>query len=284
MIKTASLTPFERSILLEKITEKAFTGEYAEHFSYGTYLCRNCGISLFKSDNKFDSSCGWPSFDREIANRIEQLIDADGIRVEILCKRCNAHLGHIFHGEQHTTLNTRHCVNSASIDFVPFANIDDTEEIILAAGCFWGVEYYLDKLEGILLTDVGYCGGTINYPSYKEVCKHNTGHLEAVRVIFDPTKITLYGVLKYFFEIHDPSQADGQGQDIGPQYLSAIFCYNEEQKETARQLINILTKKGCNVATTIRDASPFWLAETHHHDYYANNGQMPYCHKYTNRF
>lgn len=284
MIKTAGLTPFERSIVLEKATEKAFTGEYSEHFIYGTYLCRNCGISLFKSDNKFDSSCGWPSFDREISNRIEQLTDADGIRVEILCKRCSAHLGHIFHGEKYTTLNTRHCVNSASLDFVPFANIDDTEEVILAAGCFWGVEYYLDKLEGILLTEVGYCGGTTNYPSYKEVCKHNTGHLEAVRVIFDPTKITLSGVLKYFFEIHDPSQTDGQGQDIGPQYLSAIFCYNEEQKGTAKQLINLLTEKGYNIATTIRDASPFWLAETYHHDYYANNGQMPYCHKYTKRF
>ncbi|MFN8769305.1 MAG: bifunctional methionine sulfoxide reductase B/A protein [Neisseriaceae bacterium] len=284
MIKTASLTPFEHSVIIEKSTEHPFTGEYTDNTIEGTYLCRNCGLALFKSDNKFHSGCGWPSFDLEITSTVKHLPDADGRRTEILCNRCNAHLGHVFHGEHFTSLNTRHCVNSASLDFVTYTNIIDTEEIILSGGCFWGVEYYLQQLEGILLTQVGYCGGNLTNPSYKEVCKQKTDHLEVVRVIFDNNKTNLEAVLKYFFEIHDPTQINGQGPDIGNQYLSAIFCYNDKQKHIARNVIELLEKKGYPIATTIRDVTTFWIAEPEHRNYYNKNCDIPYCHKYSKKF
>lgn len=284
MIKTASLTPSEYSIIINKSTESPFTGEHTDCEMEGTYLCRNCGLALFESDNKFHSGCGWPSFDLEVINTVKRLPDPDGRRTEIVCRRCNGHLGHVFYGEGFTQLNTRHCVNSASLDFVPYKNIIDTEEIILAAGCFWGVEYYLQKLEGVLLTQVGYCGGNKPNPSYKEVCNHNNGHLEVVRVIFDTAKLSLETVLKYFFEIHDPTQTNGQGPDIGNQYLSAIFCYTKEQEDITQYIIKLLQNKGCNIATMVRNVKPFWIGESYHRNYYNNNGETPYCHNYTKRF
>lgn len=210
--------------------------------------------------------------------------DIDGRRIEIICSRCKSHLGHIFIGEGFTPLNTRYCVNSVCLDFVPNTKVNDSEEIILAAGCFWGVEYYLQKLQGVLLTQVGYCGGTKEYPTYREVCTKATNHLECVRVVFDPSEVTLENLIKYFFEIHDPTQIDGQGNDIGNQYLSAVFCYNEEQKKVVHKIISILTEKSYKVATTVRAMAIFWPAEEYHQEYYKNNGESPYCHKYTKIF
>ncbi|MBY0380147.1 MAG: bifunctional methionine sulfoxide reductase B/A protein [Burkholderiales bacterium] len=284
MIKTDSLTPLQYSVIINKSTEAPFTGEYTDNTIDGTYLCRNCGLALFEANNKFHSGCGWPSFDLELENTIKRIPDIDGRRTEILCNRCNAHLGHVFHGENLTTKNTRYCVNSVALDFVAVGNVVDTEEIILAGGCFWGIEYYLQKLPSVLLTQVGYCGGIKSNPSYKEVCSHNTNHLEVVRVIFDPTKINLTNLLKYFFEIHDPTQTNGQGLDVGNQYLSAVFCYNLEQQTIAKQVITLLTSNGYTVATTVRESSPFWIAEEYHRNYYLNNNNTPYCHKYTKRF
>ena len=284
MYKISSLTPLQYVILINKSTEAPYSGEYTDTTIDGTYLCRLCGNVLFRATNKFHSGCGWPSFDQEIEGALTRLPDPDGRRTEIVCSKCNGHLGHVFYGEGFTSLNTRHCVNSASLDFVKDTQVTDTEEIILAAGCFWGVEYYLQKLEGVVLTQVGYCGGYKDDPSYQEVCSKTTGHLEVVRVIFDNTKLSLERVLKYFFEIHDPTQIDGQGPDIGNQYLSAIFCYNQEQKDTANKVIGLLVDKGYKVATEVRDMAVFWIGEDYHRDYYNHKGTLPYCHGYTKRF
>ncbi len=282
--KTTSLPPPTLQIIRDKATEHAFTGEYNTLDQAGTYLCRQCGLALFRSLTKFHSACGWPSFDQEIAGAVRQSPDADGRRVEIVCARCNAHLGHVFQGEGLTTKNIRHCVNSLSLDFVANLTVNDTEEAIFAAGCFWGVEYYFKKLAGVLKTEVGYTGGHTQQPTYNDICRGNTGHFEAIRILYDPTKISYEELTKYFFEIHNSTQSTGQGPDIGQQYQSVIFYYNETQKKIAQNLIEYLETGGLKIATKILPVSVFWHAEHEHQDYYFKTGKEPYCHRYIKIF
>ena len=284
MWKTASLTPLQKEVILNQATEQPFSSILTDKKGEGSYLCRNCGLALFRGDAKFSTSCGWPSFDIEVSGAVNSFPDKDGHRTEIVCARCNAHLGHVFYGENFTSLNTRHCVNSVALDFVDNKEVEDSEEIILAAGCFWGVEYYLQKLPEVLLTEVGYLGGELEYPRYQDVCTKLTGHLEVVRVIFDRAKLSLEKLLKYFFEIHDFTQINGQGPDIGSQYLSAIFYYNKEQQKVALDLIKQLQDMSYLVATKVRPMDIFWPAEEYHHNYYNNKGSLPYCHSYTQLF
>lgn len=282
--KQASLSAEQLAIIENKGTEHPFTGEYCDSEIPGTYLCRKCGLALFRADDKFHSGCGWPSFDSAIAEHVKEVPDRDGRRTEILCARCDAHLGHVFTGENFTGKNTRHCVNSVSIDFVADTTVMDTEEAIFAAGCFWGVEYYFKRLNGVLKTEVGYTGGQRQNPSYEQVCSHASGHVEAIRVIYDPTKLSYENLVKFFFEIHDPSQTDGQGPDLGPQYLSVVFYYDASQKVIAEKVMQLLTEKGYHLATQLKPASVFWPAEGYHQDYYTKNAKAPYCHSYTKRF
>jgi peptide methionine sulfoxide reductase msrA/msrB len=284
VLKTASLIDIVLRVVLNKGTEPPFSGEYDNFDDKGTYLCRQCGLALFRSQTKFHSGCGWPSFDEEISGAVKREQDADGTRVEILCARCHAHLGHVFKGEGFTKNNVRHCVNSLSLDFVSDLTVTDTEEAIFAAGCFWGVEYYFKKLPGVLKTEVGYVGGHKKNPTYAEVCTGKTGHLEGVRVIYDPAKVSYEQLVKYFFEIHDPTQQNGQGPDHGHQYLSAIFYYDETQKEIATKLMVTLKQKQLSLATKLLLAATFWPAEKYHQNYYAKTGKEPYCHFYTKRF
>jgi peptide methionine sulfoxide reductase msrA/msrB len=280
------LTPEEERVILHKGTEAPFTGKYNMLFENGTYACKQCGNPLYKSADKFKSDCGWPSFDDEIRGTVKRVPDADGRRTEIECAKCGAHLGHVFMGEGLTPKNTRHCVNSVSLEFVP-VNIQTakkTDTAIYAGGCFWGVEYYMQKADGVISTEVGYIGGHLKNPTYEDVCSHTTGYAEAVRVIFDPSKTNYETLTKLFFEIHDPTQVDRQGPDVGDQYRSEIFYETNQQKEITEKLINILKKKGLHVATKITQATTFWPAEKYHQHYYEKNGHTPYCHVFTKRF
>ena len=279
------LTPEETRVIVNKGTERPFTGIYEDFYEEGVYTCKRCGAALYRSDSKFHSGCGWPSFDDEIKGAVKRIPDADGHRTEIVCVNCGAHLGHVFEGEGFTPKNTRHCVNSISLDFVPLKpSSTTTDTAIFAGGCFWGVEYYLQQADGVLSTDVGYIGGMKEKPTYKEVCSHTTGYAEAVRVVFDPAKTSFEKLAKLFFEIHDPTQLNRQGPDTGDQYRSEIFYLNWQQKETADRLIGLLKEKGYKVVTQVRHAGKFWPAEDYHQDYYEHKGTTPYCHVYTKRF
>jgi peptide methionine sulfoxide reductase msrA/msrB len=279
------LTKAEANVINNKATEYPGTGKYNKFKEKGTYICKKCGAALYSSSDKFDSDCGWPSFDDEIKGAVNKFPDADGMRTEIVCASCGAHLGHVFTGERLTSKNTRHCVNSVSLDFVP-AQLETGRygTAIFAGGCFWGVEYFLQKAPGVISVTSGYTGGTVKNPTYKEVCTGNTGHAEAVKIVFDPDKTTYEKLLRLFLEIHDPTQVDRQGPDIGDQYRSEIFYMNEAQKKIAETSLNILKSKGLKIATALTKASEFYPAENYHQDYYFNNGKVPYCHAYTKRF
>lgn len=283
IIKDNSLTPNAFQVIRAQATEKPdFSSENINND--GTYLCRACGLALFRVSMQFQSFCGWPSFDEIIENTVASQLDEDGVRAEIHCARCNGHLGHVFHGEGFTEKNIRYCVNSVSLDFVADSSVLDTEEAIVAAGCFWGVQYYFNKLDGVVKTEVGYIGGTYNSPNYNDVCTGQTGHYEGLRIVYDVAKIDFEAIIKYFFEIHDPTQKNGQGPDIGPQYQSAIFYYDMQQKNIAINISSILIEKGYSLATKLLPVNVFWKAEDYHQDYYSQNYKTPYCHKYVKRF
>jgi peptide methionine sulfoxide reductase msrA/msrB len=280
-----NLSNDESYVINKKGTEAPFRGKYTNSKEKGTYICRKCGAALYHSTDKFESDCGWPSFDEEISGTVDRFPDPDGMRTEIVCATCGAHLGHVFKGEMLTAKNTRHCVNSITLDFVPaILPAGRYGTAIFAGGCFWGVEYYMQKAPGVITVTSGYTGGHVKNPSYKEVSSGRTGHAEAVKIIYDPKKTTYENLVKLFLEIHDPTQVDRQGPDIGEQYRSEIFYMNDQQKATAEKYLNILKTKGYKVATQVAAASEFYPAEDYHQDYYFNNGKVPYCHTYTKRF
>ena len=164
------------------------------------------------------------------------------------------------------------------------SSVGKSEKAVFASGCFWGTEFHLKREPGVLQTRVGYTGGHVKNPAYREVCSGMTGHAEAVEVLFDPS-ITTYEVLaRLFFETHDPTQLNRQGPDVGTQYRSEIFYVNEDQKKTAERLIELLAEKGLNVATRVSAASAFYEADEKHQDYYNKVGSSPYCHVFTKRF
>lgn len=281
------LTPAEKRVIIDKGTERPFTGKYNDFFKKGVYTCRQCGAELYESEDKFKSGCGWPSFDDEIPGAVRRVPDKDGQRVEITCARCGAHLGHVFTGEGFTDKNTRHCVNSISLNFIPAekrVKKPQTRKAIFAGGCFWGVEYFFDKIPGVLNAESGYTGGKTKNPTYKDVCGKGTGHAEAVQVTFDPEKVSYETLAKVFFEIHDPTQLNRQGPDIGGQYRSAVFYLNDEQKKIAEKLIGQLKEKGFKVVTQVVKAGKFWPAEDYHQDYYERQNSTPYCHIPVKRF
>jgi peptide methionine sulfoxide reductase msrA/msrB len=279
------LTKVESDVINKKGTELPFKGKFTNYSEKGTYVCRKCGAALYYSSDKFESDCGWPSFDNEIKGAVNRYPDADGMRTEIACAKCGAHLGHVFTGERLTPKNVRHCVNSVSLDFVP-AHLEAGRygTAIFAGGCFWGVEYFLQKEPGVISVTSGYTGGNVKNPTYKEVCTGNTGHAEAVKIVYDPLKTTYEKLLKLFLEIHDPTQVGGQGPDIGDQYRSEIFYLNEDQRKVAEKDLNILKSNGLKISTALTKASEFFPAEAYHQDYYFRNDKVPYCHGYTKRF
>jgi peptide-methionine (S)-S-oxide reductase/peptide methionine sulfoxide reductase msrA/msrB len=163
-------------------------------------------------------------------------------------------------------------------------NNENIKKAYFAAGCFWGVEYHFEKIKGVISAISGYMGGNIPNPSYEMVCTGFSGHLEVVEVIYDENIVSFETLTKLFFEIHDFSQTNGQGPDIGSQYLSAIFYCDEEQKGISEKLIVELENKGFKVVTFLYKLVPFYKAEDYHQDYYERHQKVPYCHSYRKIF
>lgn len=277
------LDDHERSIIVDKGTERPFSGKYWDHSAEGVYLCRQCGAPLYLSESKFDSGCGWPSFDDEIPGAVRRQSDPDGMRTEIVCANCDGHLGHVFIGERLTDKDTRHCVNSASLRFVSRRNWP-LERAIFAGGCFWGVEHAFSSMPGVLTVRSGYTGGHVPRPTYEQVCTGRTGHAESVEVLFDPREVSYEQLARLFFEIHDPTQRNRQGPDVGSQYRSAVFQTSDEQKTVAEKLVDTLERGGYDVVTEIEPEQTFWAAEEYHQNYLARHPNRPSCHARVDRF
>jgi len=275
------LTPEEEYVIVHGGTESPFTGEYVDTFEDGVYVCRRCGAPLFMSETKFSAHCGWPAFDLAIEGAVEARPDRDGARTEILCASCGGHLGHVFTGEGFTERDTRHCVNSVSMDFIP---ADRIGTVFFAGGCFWGVENAFERTSGVLEARSGYMGGTTDDPSYSEVCSGATGHTETVKVVYDTSAIEFRELAMIFFEIHDPTQLNRQGVDMGSQYRSAVFYTTDEQLTILEELVGILRNRGYEVVTELAPAGDFWSAEEYHQNYFDKNGIGTSCHLRVRRF
>ena len=280
----APSTPAERCIIVNKETERPFSGALLQNKADGVYTCRQCGTPLFRSADKFESGTGWPSFDDAIPGAVRRVADVDGHRTEIVCAACGGHLGHVFEGERFTAKNTRHCVNSASLSFTPAAAETAAQATAyFAGGCFWGVEDAFEKVDGVQDAVSGYMGGSTANPSYDAVSTGKTGHAETVRVQYDPSKVSYETLARLFFELHDPTQKNRQGPDVGTQYRSAIFTTDAAQRETIERLVALLKNKGWNVATEVADAGTFYPAEDYHQDYTRRTGRGA-CHIKVPRF
>jgi peptide-methionine (S)-S-oxide reductase len=156
----------------------------------------------------------------------------------------------------------------------------NTDTATLGAGCFWCVEAVFQQLDGVLKVYSGYTGGHVPNPTYEQVCDKKTGHVEVCQVVFDPTKITYEEVLEVFWKTHDPTTPDQQGADVGPQYRSAVFYNNEEQKKSAEEIKTALQQSGAwskPIVTTIEPLKEFYMAENYHQDYYNANPDQMYC-------
>ncbi len=278
-----SLNKMEAQVILDKGTEPPFTGEYNKNELPGLYLCRQCEAPLYFSEDKFSSGCGWPSFDDEIPEMVKKVLDEDGYRKEIVCNNCGGHLGHVFDGERFTDKNVRHCVNSISMRFVPSEQAP-YERAIFASGCFWGKEFRLRQQKGVVATRVGYTGGKVSRPTYREVSSGLTGHTEAVEVIFDKKLTDFETLAKFFFEMHKATNAELQGKNNDGKYRSAIFYLNDYQRKIADNLVEQLKAKGLEIVTQVVRATSFYKAEGQHQKYYQKLGKEPERMFYEKRF
>ncbi len=285
------LTPGQYQVMRQRRTERPFTGNYNDHYEKGVYVCAGCGTPLFSSETKYDHGTGWPSFTAPFnENNIDYFDDLSHFmhRIETRCAVCGAHLGHVFNDGPAPT-GKHYCINSVSLDFKPGdAHINPvsnpveqskeknikslkTETATFAAGCFWGVEHKFRQVPGVISTVVGYTGGNVKNPTYKQVCSDKTGHAEAVNVTFNPSQVSYEELLEVFFNLHDPTQVNRQGWDVGSQYRSVIFYHNTKQKEAAEKTVKKLEGSGRfkkAISTLIVPVPEFYKAEEYHQQYY----------------
>ncbi len=301
------------SVLQYEVTQKAgteppFRNEFWDHKKHGIYVDVVSGEALFSSLDKYDSGSGWPSFTKPLATQnIVNLKDHKLLmeRVEVRSKSADSHLGHVF-PDGPGPEGLRYCINSASLRFVAVSQLAEegysdhlqafvdagvvdvlaldavSEEVaILAGGCFWGMEDILRKIPGVLDTQVGYTGGDAKDPVYEIVKTGRSGHAESLKIVFDPTKLTYRRLLEVFFQMHDPTTVNQQGNDRGTQYRSAIFFTTPKQEEVALEVIEAATQAAlwkAPIVTKVESASNFYDAEGYHQDYLEKNPGGYSCH------
>ncbi len=286
----SKLDPEAYKITQQADTEHPFCGGLLDNKKEGVYTCIVCGLPLFSSNHKFDSGTGWPSFYTTFdPDHVTQRVDnSEGrVRQEINCARCEAHLGHVFtDGPPPTGL--RYCLNSASMTFYEKGEplppksglVAGGEVAYFAGGCFWGLEHYFQLGPGVTDAVSGFMQGSVDNPSYKQVCTDTTGHAETVKVVFDPKRITYRRLLEAFFAMHDPTQKDRQGPDVGTQYRSGIWYANDQQRKEAEAFIKELSQnaryRDRKIVTQVEQARTFWPAEEYHQDYLDRTGVA--CH------
>ena len=292
------LTPEQFRILRAKGTESAFCGGLLHEKGAGVFVCAGCALPLFEAGTKFESGTGWPSFFQAIApeNVVEHGGSSHGmVRTEILCARCDGHLGHVFDDGPKPT-GRRFCLNSESLNFVAAADLPklaaggapapetatqaaSRAEVVLAGGCFWCVEGVFDQIDGVIDVVSGYAGGDASTANYEAVCTGTTRHAEAVKIVYDPGKVPLERLLEVHFATHDPTTKDQQGNDHGPQYRSALFYASEEEKQVAQAfLADLADAKAFDrpIVTTLEPLTTFYPAEAYHQDYVCRNPDEHY--------
>ncbi len=280
-----SLPPAAFQVLRGHGTERAGSSPLNTEHRPGQFVCAGCGQPLFEADAKFESGTGWPSFWQPIEGAVGSTVDRSFFmtRTEIHCANCGGHLGHVFDDGPPPT-GMRYCMNGAAMEFAAAEKGADEAAAPAAtpgravatfgAGCFWGVEQAFRDVDGVLETAVGYAGGQVSNPTYEQVCSDRTGHAEVVEVAYDPARVTYGQLLDLFFELHDPTQKDRQGPDVGTQYRSVVFVNDAAEKAAAEAAIARNQGRFRRpIVTEVADARPFWKAEDYHQQYLEKRGQ-----------